>query len=90
MKQTAVASGVTAPSIIGDVRFGGGNDVFDIADGSVKGNSFFGAGNNRLALSGDATYAGTARFGAGSDSDDAGRNLEVSPALSISAVAPIR
>ncbi len=67
VKQTVVAAGITAPGIVGDVRFGGGNDVFDIADGSVKGNSFFGAGNNRLALSGDATYAGNARFGAGSD-----------------------
>lgn len=67
VKQTAVASGVTAPSIVGDVRFGGGNDVFDIADGSVKGNSFFGAGNNKLALSGDATYAGKANFGGGND-----------------------
>ncbi|WP_338425358.1 autotransporter outer membrane beta-barrel domain-containing protein [Sphingopyxis kveilinensis] len=67
VKQTAVASDKTAPSIVGDVRFGGGNDVFDIADGSVKGDSFFGAGNNRLALSGDATYEGDARFGAGND-----------------------
>jgi len=67
IKQTAVAAGIAAPSIVGDVRFGGGNDVFDIADGSVKGNSFFGAGNNKLALSGDATYAGNARFGAGND-----------------------
>jgi hypothetical protein len=67
VKQTAVAAGVTAPSIAGDVRFGSGSDVFDIADGSVKGNSYFGAGNNRLALSGDATYAGLAQFGSGSD-----------------------
>lgn len=67
VKQTAVASDKTAPSIVGDVRFGGGNDVFDIADGSVKGDSFFGAGNNRLALSGDATYEGDARFGVGND-----------------------
>jgi len=67
VKQTAVASGIAAPSIVGDVRFGGGNDVFDIADGSVKGNSYFGAGNNRLSLSGDATYAGLARFGGGND-----------------------
>lgn len=67
VKQTAVAAGIAAPSIVGDVRFGGGNDIFDIADGSVKGNSYFGAGNNRLALSGDATYAGTARFGGGND-----------------------
>ncbi len=67
VKQTAVASGIAAPSIVGDVRFGGGNDLFDIADGSVKGNSYFGAGDNRLNLSGDATYAGNARFGGGND-----------------------
>jgi hypothetical protein len=67
VKQTAVASGIAAPAIVGDVRFGGGNDVFDIADGSVKGDTFFGAGSNRLALSGDATYDGTATFGGGSD-----------------------
>ncbi|HEY0596192.1 autotransporter outer membrane beta-barrel domain-containing protein [Sphingopyxis sp.] len=67
VKQTAVASGITAPSIVGDVRFGGGNDTFDIADGSMKGDSFFGAGNNKLALSGDATYDGEARFGGGND-----------------------
>lgn len=68
VKQTAVASGVTAPTIVGDVRFGSGNDIFDVADGSVKGDSFFGAGNNKLALSGDATFDGTARFGGGNDS----------------------
>lgn len=68
VKQTAVASGVTAPSIVGDVRFGTGNDIFDIADGSVKGTASFGAGNNQLSLSGDAAYDGTARFGTGNDS----------------------
>ena len=68
VKQTAVAAGITAPSIVGDIRFGGGNDLFDIADGTVKGNSYFGGGNNRLALSGDAVYTGNTRFGAGNDS----------------------
>ncbi|MBA3940609.1 MAG: autotransporter domain-containing protein [Sphingopyxis sp.] len=67
IKQTAVATGITAPSIVGDVRFGAGNDVFDVADGTVKGDSFFGAGDNRLSMSGDAIYDGAARFGAGSD-----------------------
>ena len=67
VKQTAVATGIAAPSIVGDVRFGSGNDLFDIADGTVKGNSFFGAGDNRLSLSGDAAYTGNARFGAGND-----------------------
>src|SRR3546814_3035048 len=41
VKQTAVASGATAPSITGNVRFGGGNDVFDIADGKMTGNTHF-------------------------------------------------
>ena len=68
VKQTAVAAGIAAPKIIGDVRFGAGNDVFDIADGSVAGDSFFGAGNNSLALSGDGIYDGTATFGVGNDS----------------------
>ncbi|MFT5329964.1 MAG: hypothetical protein ACI9TB_001111 [Parasphingorhabdus sp.] len=67
IRQTAVAANAKAPSINGDVRFGSGNDLFEIADGSVKGNSSFGAGNNRLSLAGDATYAGNAVFGAGAD-----------------------
>src|SRR3546814_107212 len=68
VKQTAVASGVTAPSIAGDIRFGGGNDVFDIADGKVSSNTGFGGGDNQLKLSGDAAYAGDTSFGAGNDS----------------------
>lgn len=68
VKQTAVAAGIAAPAIVGDVRFGTGNDVFDIADGTVKGNSFFGEGNNRLALSGKGAYTGNVRFGSGNDS----------------------
>ncbi|ATE66477.1 autotransporter outer membrane beta-barrel domain-containing protein [Rhizorhabdus dicambivorans] len=65
--QTQVASGIAAPSIVGDVRFGSGNDVFDIADGSMAGDTSFGAGANQLLLSGDATYAGRSFFGAGND-----------------------
>lgn len=67
VKQTAVAAGVTAPKIVGDVRFGAGNDIFDIADGTMDGTSSFGAGDNRLNLSGDAIYTGKANFGAGND-----------------------
>ncbi|KKC26568.1 autotransporter outer membrane beta-barrel domain-containing protein [Sphingomonas sp. SRS2] len=65
--QTVVASGVAAPSITGDVRFGNGNDIFDIADGSMAGDTSFGGGANQLLLSGDAAYAGKAVFGAGND-----------------------
>jgi len=67
VRQTAVAATANAPSIIGNVRFGSGNDIFDIADGSVKGNSSFGTGDNQLNLSGDAVYTGNASFGAGAD-----------------------
>ncbi|PZU09819.1 autotransporter domain-containing protein [Sphingomonas sp.] len=68
VRQTAVAAGITAPSIAGDIRFGAGNDLLDVADGSVKGQARFGTGDNRLALSGDATFDGTASFGSGNDS----------------------
>lgn len=65
IRQTVVASGVAAPSITGDVRFGAGNDLLDLADGTMAGNVFFGGGTNRLNLSGDAIFFGTADFGGG-------------------------
>ncbi|WP_367947329.1 beta strand repeat-containing protein [Sphingopyxis sp. BSNA05] len=67
VRQTAVAASAKPPSITGDVRFGSGNDIFDIADGTVKGNSSFGTGDNQLKLSGDAVYTGNATFGTGAD-----------------------
>jgi hypothetical protein len=67
IRQTAVAAGATAPSITGDVRFGSGNDAFDVADGTVTGAVQFGAGNNTMRLSGDAVHSGAMTFGAGND-----------------------
>lgn len=67
VKQTQVGSGITAPSIVGAVRFGSGNDLFDVADGTVKGNVTFGGGANTLKLSGDAVQTGNVTFGAGAD-----------------------
>ena len=67
VRQTQVAADITAPSIVGDVRFGAGNDVFDVADGTVKGDAYFGGGANRMNLSGDAVYTGKAVFGADND-----------------------
>jgi hypothetical protein len=66
LRQLAVTSG-SAPQIVGQVLFGSGNDVFDVADGSVTGAAKFGAGDNRLALSGDAVLTGAVTFGAGAD-----------------------
>lgn len=67
VRQTVVTTVAGGPSIVGDVRFGSGNDLFDVADGSVKGDSSFGTGDNRLQLSGDAAYLGKATFGSGAD-----------------------
>lgn len=67
IRQTAVAAGVTAPSITGDIRFGSGADLLDIADGKVTGNVTFGAGVDRMALKGDAVFTGTATFGGEAD-----------------------
>jgi hypothetical protein len=67
VKQTQVASGIAAPSITGDVRLGIGNDLFDVADGTVKGSVYFGAGANTMKLSGDAVHTGQAVFGSGPD-----------------------
>lgn len=65
IRQTVVGAGITPPSITGDIRFGSGSDLLDIADGKVSGNVSFGAGINRLNLSGDALFSGNADFGGG-------------------------
>src|SRR3546814_15159776 len=57
VKQTAVASGATAPSITGNVRFGGGNDVLELADGKMTGTTSFGGGDNQHNLTGGHTQA---------------------------------
>ena len=66
VRQLAVTTG-TAPTIIGQVLFGAGNDTLDVADGGVTGAAKFGAGNNSLSLSGDAVMNGAVTFGGGSD-----------------------
>jgi hypothetical protein len=66
-RQTVVASTFTAPSIIGDIRFGSGNDLLDVADGKQTGNVSFGLGDNRYNLSGDAVAHGNLSFGADAD-----------------------
>jgi len=65
VRQTAVAAGVTAPTITGDIRFGNGSDLLELADGGFAGNVSFGAGTNRLVMSGDAVMIGNADFGGG-------------------------
>lgn len=54
-----------APSIIGEVRFGSGDDSFDIAGGTVAGRLDFGGGADRLTVSEDATFRGALAGAAG-------------------------
>ncbi|WP_054530561.1 autotransporter outer membrane beta-barrel domain-containing protein [Erythrobacter sp. SG61-1L] len=45
-------------AMVGDIVTGSGNDLFDISSGSVSGDTYFGAGDDRLLLSDDAIYVG--------------------------------
>ena len=63
--QIAAAANKPAPVINGQIKFGSGNDVLDIADGAVNGDVTFGGGSNSLLLSGDSVMAGKADFGGG-------------------------
>ncbi len=47
-----------APAIVGEVRFGSGNDIFDIAGGTVDGRLDFGGGADRLTVSEGAAFRG--------------------------------
>lgn len=67
IRQTVVAANFTAPLIQGDIKFGTGNDLLDIADGRQTGNVTFGSGNNSYQLSGDAVGQGKLSFGGGND-----------------------
>ena len=67
IRQTPVASGFAAPAITGDILLGSGDDVVELADGTMKGAIRFGGGDNELALSGDAAQTGSVVFGAGAD-----------------------
>ena len=67
IKQTAVATGFSAPSITGDIKFGTGSDTLDVADGKLAGNVSFGTGDNRFLLSGDAVAEGALSFSTGTD-----------------------
>jgi hypothetical protein len=59
------ANPVIYTSITGNIHTGSGNDVLDVASGRIYGNSFLGAGNDSVLLSGDSGYVGNIDFGTG-------------------------
>lgn len=65
VRQALVAN--NGPSITGNILFGSGSDVLDIADGTVTGTTRFGEGADQLRISGDSTYVGDVDFGGGAD-----------------------
>lgn len=54
--------------ITGDILTGSGNDTLSANAGQIIGDSYFGAGNDRLLLSGEAQYSGKVFFGDGTGS----------------------
>lgn len=51
--------------IKGDIYTGSGADTLDIQSGGIYGNSYLGAGDDVVKLSGDSHYVGDVHFGAG-------------------------
>lgn len=58
LTQALASSTATAPSIIGDVKLGSGDDVMTVSAGRIVGDVSLGAGNNSLSLSGSSTLTG--------------------------------
>lgn len=65
VRQAAGAAGSPAPSIVGNIVYGGGNDLLEVSAGSVKGVTLFGAGNDVMKLMDNGVYEGRVLFGDG-------------------------
>ncbi|MEH3121585.1 MAG: autotransporter domain-containing protein [Sphingomonas phyllosphaerae] len=67
VRQVAGASGAAAPTMTGAIRFGAGNDVLEVAAGTIAGDIAFGVGSNRMTMTGTSAYNGTLTAGNGAD-----------------------
>ncbi|WP_294137173.1 autotransporter domain-containing protein [Sphingobium sp.] len=65
LTQALASATATAPSIIGDIKLGSGNDALTVSAGSLTGNLTLGAGNDSIALSGTSSLTGNVGFGVG-------------------------
>ena len=68
LTQAAASATATAPSIVGDIRLGSGNDVLTASAGAINGSISLGAGNDSIALSGASSLTGNVAFGTGTNS----------------------
>lgn len=55
---TDSTTATVAPTTVGDVLFGGGNDTLNLWSGTLLGNMSFGAGQDRLSIDGGAVALG--------------------------------
>ncbi len=65
LTQALAKEGATAPSLVGDVRLGSGNDSIALGAGALTGNVALGAGNDSLSLAGSSALTGNVGFGTG-------------------------
>jgi hypothetical protein len=65
--QSRLSATSAAPETIGAMVFGSGSDTIIASAGKITGQATFGAGNDRLLLSGEASFAGIASFGSGTN-----------------------
>jgi hypothetical protein len=66
--QSLASSTATAPSLVGAILTGSGNDSIAASAGKITSAANLGAGNNQVALSGTAAWTGSLVFGSGADS----------------------
>ncbi len=65
LTQALASATATAPSIVGDIYLGSGNDVVTLSAGSIAGDLNLGGGNDSLALAGASSLTGDVAFGGG-------------------------
>ncbi|MEC3910914.1 autotransporter domain-containing protein [Sphingobium sp. CR2-8] len=68
LTQALASTTAKAPSIVGDIRLGSGNDALAVSAGTINGNLSLGSGNDSVALSGTSSLAGNIAFGSGTNS----------------------
>ncbi|WP_420143503.1 autotransporter outer membrane beta-barrel domain-containing protein [Sphingobium sp.] len=68
ISQAAASATAAAPSIVGDIRLGSGNDAITASAGAIAGNLTMGAGDDSIALSGTSSFSGAIAFGSGTNS----------------------
>ncbi|CCW18798.1 FIG01094381: hypothetical protein [Sphingobium indicum BiD32] len=68
LTQALASATAAAPSIVGDIRLGSGNDALTVSAGGITGNLTMGAGNDSITLGGTSSLTGNVGFGVGNAS----------------------